>query len=158
MTPDKNGFYVIDGDRYSADFKAYPVQFANNAQVIAIAPGNNAIGTITIQSQTLFLIQQGMFFATNANASQNAGTRLIPLCTVMMIDQGSSYQLTQNPVPVPSLFGDGALPYVWQTPRLCQSLTVLQFQIANFDAAVTYQFRLTLVGQSLYRVAKGSGN
>lgn len=149
-----DGTYEVDGALYVGDTYIYPVLFgAAQTPIVAIAPAGVANGVITVQSQTLFLIQQSMFFADNAAASQNAGNRLLPLCTVTITDNGSGKQLTNSATPVTSIFGTGELPFVWQNPRLCQSLTTLTFVVTNFDAAVTYNLRLVFAGLSLYRVS-----
>lgn len=119
----------------------------------AIAAGavSAAIPT-NIDASAMFLWLNTTYFATTANAAQGANTRVIPLVTVMITDQGSGRQLMDNPIPVDSIAGNGQFPYFLPEPRLIAANSAMQCLYTNFDAAAGYNIRLAFNGYKIYRL------
>lgn len=122
------------------DFFAYELDFP------ALAPGNSQTGSINVQADSDFIWSKGCYFADIAAAAQADATRIIPLCSVLITDSGAGRQLMNGSVPVPSMFGTGELPFILPMQRIFRSQSVITVQVTNFDAAVTYNLRLSFIG------------
>lgn len=77
-------------------------------------------------------------------------TNPIPLITVLVTDTGSSRQLMNAAVPVPSIAGDGKRPYRLLYPRLFRRTTSINFTFQNLDTALTLDLSLVLHGFKVY--------
>ncbi len=154
MRPDQDGFYYvpsIDGRgmmQCIPDFYTYSINF-DLAGGSALAPAANLVSNFTVQAGQYFLWQQSMFMADTAHGATLDGTRIIPNITAQLSDQNSSNILTNTAVPVPSIFGTGQLPFVLPNPRLCMPQSVIQALVTNYDAAVSFNLRLSFVGLAL---------
>ena len=95
------------------------------------------------------LIQMN-YAADIAAAAQTAGTQVIPLMTVAITEASSNRQWQASPVPVPSIFGSGERPWFLPVPRLIPANTTVSVSVANYDAAATYNLRLSFIGYRLY--------
>lgn len=124
---------------------------AAGANALAAAAVSAPVGT-QIDASAMFLWISTCYFATTANAAQGANTRVVPLVTVLIVDQGSGRQLMDNPVPVDSIAGNGQFPYVLPEPRLIAANSTIQFTYTNFDAAAGYNIRMTLNGYKIYKL------
>ena len=118
----------------------------------AVASGASATGNINIQADSDFVLQKLTYYADIAAAAQTANTRVIPNATIVITDTGSGRQLMESAVPIASLFGTGQLPFILPTPRLFQARSTISLIVANFDAAVTYNIRLSFSGYKLYQL------
>jgi hypothetical protein len=52
--------------------------------------------------------------------------------------------------PVPSLFGLGREPYQLKNPRWFRANTQVTVAVSNFDAADTYNLRLSFIGTKFF--------
>lgn len=134
------------GPRYVKEFFTYELDFA------AVANGSSASSSFNIQADSDFVLQKLAYFADIAAAAQTANTRVIPLMTTVITDTGSGRQLMSAAVPVVSLFGTGELPFILPTPRLFQARSNVSVTVANFDAAATYNLKLSFIGYKQYQL------
>ena len=93
------------------------------------------------------------FQADIGGAAFTDSTRVIPNVSVQLTDTGSGRQLMQNPIPIPSIFGWGELPYVLDNPRKFDRNSTIQVAFANFDTAIAYNVRLAFIGYKIYGTA-----
>ena len=127
------------------DFFIYGITFPS------IAPGATATDNIQIQADADFEVQKLTQFSDIAAAAQTVSTQVLPLVTVLIVDSGSGRQLMNEAVAIPALFGDGRIPFILPTPRIFAARSNVTFTLVNFDAAVTYQVRLSLIGTKLFQ-------
>ncbi len=145
VQPQGGGEFSIAGQRYVArDYFSYEEDFAG------VGAGQSASGEILIQADSDFIWQKALFFADVAGAAQEAGTLVFPLMTVQIQDTGSGRLFFEQPVPVPSAFGVGALPFILPVPRLFLARSTVLIEVANFSNATTYNLRLTFAGTKAY--------
>lgn len=136
------------------------------SEAIALAPSTNATDIIQIEADSNFILQKLTQFtvasATFPDLTVNtivfpAGlteeNRVIPAVALQMIDTGSGRQLMQNPIPIPSFFGTGEMPFILPNPRLFQRNSTIQVSYTNFDTVNTYDIRLALIGYKVYGTA-----
>jgi len=128
------------------DFYVYELDFA------ALAVGVPQTNSFTVQADSNFLWQQGCQFTDLAGAVQTASTQVQPLVTVTILDTSSGRQLTSAPSPVPSLFGDGNLPYNLPTPRFFRSNTQVSVTATSYAVAgTTYtNMKLQFIGTKFF--------
>lgn len=131
--------FVVDAFTYEIDFAA-------------IVAGATANGQVTIQADSDFKWLKACYFADLAAAAQTESSRVIPLCTVLITDGGSGRQLMSQAVPVTSIFGIGAIPFILPVPRIFTAKSTVAFQIVNFSAASTYGLRLSLIGAKIFKL------
>jgi hypothetical protein len=124
--------------------------YTYEAQALALGVAAPITDTIQIEADSNFILQKLSAFADLAAAAQLESTRIIPLVTVQLTDTGSGRNLMSNPIPIPSLFGTGALPFVLQNPRIFMRNTTIQVVFTNFSAATTYNLRLAFIGYKVY--------
>lgn len=131
--------------QYVEDYFVYSVNFAD------VDSGESADGNIQIQADSDFKWISGAYYCTIADAVFTAETRPMPNITVQITDSGSGRQLFSNPVPIPSVFGIGILPYMLPIPRIFKARSSIAFAVANFDAAQdNYNIRLALIGTKIF--------
>lgn len=131
-------------DTVRRDFYIY------EAEALAIAPAGSANDIINIEADSDFILQKLTYEADIAAATQTDSTRVVPLVTVQLIDSGSGRQLMQNPIPIPSTFGTGQLPFILPNPRKFLRNSTIQVAFTNFSAATTYNIRLAFLGYKIY--------
>lgn len=131
-------------DNVRRDFYTY------EAQALALAAAGNANDEINIEADSDFIMQKLSYQADIAAAAFTDSTRPIPNVTIQIIDTGSGRQLMQNPIPIPSLFGTGELPFILPNPRKFLRNSTIQVAFNNFDAAVAYNVRLAFIGYKIY--------
>jgi hypothetical protein len=134
-------------DRTRRDFYIY------ESESLALVSGGNSNDIINIEADSDFILQKFAYQADIAAAAFTQNTKPLPLITIQLIDSGSGRQLMQNPVPVTSFMGDGQLPFILPNPRLFLRNSTIQVAYNNFDAAVTYNIRLSFIGYKVYRTA-----
>lgn len=116
----------------------------------SIAAGATSIVQIGIQADADFLILNQTYDANTANAARTASTIVVPNANVLLTDTGSGYQMMDQAVPIPSIFGNGQFPYVLPNPKLMAAKATLQVQVTNYDAAAGYNIQLTFNGVKLF--------
>lgn len=126
------------------DFTVYELDF------LALAPAATSTQAIAIQADSAFAWTKAAYYATIANAAFVENTRPIPSVTVQILDTGSGRQLFNAALPVPSIFGVGQLPFILPVERVFQRRSSMSVTVNNFDAAVTYNLRLSFIGKKIF--------
>ena len=124
--------------------------YTYEAEALALAPAASANDVINIEADSDFMLMKLSFQADIAGAAQTDSTRVIPNAVVQLVDTGSGRQLMQNPIPIPSIFGWGELPFVLDNPRKFLRNSTIQVAFTSFDAAATYNTRLAFIGYKIY--------
>ena len=123
------------------------------AMTEAIAVGGSDNDVINIEADSDFILQKLTFEADLAGAAQDHSTRVIPNVSVQLIDTGSGRQLMQEPIPIPSFFGIGAIPFILPNPRLFMRNSTIQVAFTSFEAVDTPTIRLAFIGYKIYGTA-----
>ena len=134
-------------DKRRRDFYIY------EAEAVAIAVGALVNDTIQIEADSDFILQKLTYEADLAGVAITESTRTVPNVLVQLIDTGSGRQLMQNPIPVPSFFGIGAVPFILPNPRLFMRNSTIQVAFTSFEAAATPTVRLAFIGYKVYTTA-----
>jgi hypothetical protein len=129
------------------DFFVYDVDFT-----AGIPAGSTANGSFTVQADSDFKWLKACYFADIAAAGQEDATRVIPLATILITDQGSGRQLMNLAVPIPSIFGTGQIPFILPVPKIFASKSTVAVTVVNFDAAQDYNLRLSFIGVKVFNV------
>ena len=116
----------------------------------ALAPAATTTVTKRIQTDAIFDWYIGTYFADIASAAQTESTRVIPICTVLIKDLGSSYDLSDAAIPLTSRFGRGELPYILSQPYRFPSGGDISITVSNADPTNTYNIRLVMGGIKIY--------
>jgi len=124
--------------------------YVYEAQTLILAVGGAANDVINIEADSDFILQKLSYEADLAGVAQTHGARIVPNVTVQLIDTGSGRQLMQNPVPIPSIFGSGELPFILPNPRLFMRNSTIQVAFASFEVAATPSIRLAFIGYKMY--------
>ncbi len=133
--------------RDRTDFYTY------EAEALGLVAGAAANDIITIEADSNFVLQKLNYIADIAAAAFTDDTRPIPLVTIQLTDTGSGRNLMSNPIPIPSLFGTGQLPFILPNPRVFLRNSTIQVAFVNFDAAAAYNVRLAFIGYKIYTSA-----
>ena len=96
------------------------------------------------------MIQAQAQFSDIAAAIQTDSSRVIPVATVLITDSGSGRQFMDSDVPVASIFGTGALPFVLPQPKIVSARSNLTVKVTNLTAGTTYNIRLAFIGVKLF--------
>jgi len=143
-----------NGKRPNIEFFTYSANFSN---ANLTAAGGTETQTIQIQNDSDFVIVAAHYMADIAAAAQLDGTRVIPLCTVLMTNGATNRLLSamasstaaNQGIPVPAFFG-GREPLYLPKPLVLPRNSTFQIQVWNYDAAVAYNLRLSLVGYKVF--------
>lgn len=133
------------GARIFRDFFSYSVSFA------ALAAAASADGQINIQADSDFELQKWTYFADIAAAPQTEDSRVLPLVTLQVTDQGVGRQMFSAAQPIPGIMGDGRIPFILPTTKVFTAKATVLLTVANFSAATTYNIRLMLIGAKIFR-------
>ena len=115
-----------------------------------LTAGATVTNQLAIQSDAPFLVQAQTYTANVAAAGQTASSATYPIASVLITDTGSGMQLSNQAVPVTSLFGNGQFPFVLPEPLLLAARTNLQIAVTNSDAAQAYNLTLNFHGVKLF--------
>lgn len=110
----------------------------------------NVPSQVSIQADADFLILTQTYDCNTANAARTANNIVIPNVSVTLTDTGSGYQMMDQAVNVPAIFGNGQFPFVLPNPKLMPAKATLQVLASNFDAAAGYNLFLYFNGVKLY--------
>lgn len=135
----------VPRSQFVEDFFVYNVNYAD------IAPGDTQQGNIQIQADSAFKWTAAAMQADTDEAAYTEATRPLPLCTLQIVDTGSGRQLFFNPLPIETIFGSGGLPFILPVPRIFMARSNISLTLTNFDAAVTYNVRLQLIGTKVFQ-------
>ncbi len=115
-----------------------------------LTAGATVTNQLPIQSDAPFLVQAQTYTANVAAAGQTASSATYPIASVLITDTGSGMQMSNQAVPVTSLFGNGQFPFVLPEPLLLAARTNLQIAVTNSDAAQAYNLTLNFHGVKLF--------
>jgi hypothetical protein len=125
--------------------------FVYRINFLAVAPAGAPTDVIRFDSQSDFLWIKATYQADIAAAVQTDSTRqLAANVDVQLQAGGSDKNLFQAPVPIPSVFGYGALPFVLPFPHRFARNSELTVSLTNREAATTYNIRLAFIGWKDY--------
>ena len=124
--------------------------FTYTANFLAIAAAGVVSVNVPIQADADFMIQAQAQFSDIAAAIQTDSSRVIPVATVLITDSGSGRQFMDSDVPVASIFGTGALPFVLPQPKIVSARSNLTVKVTNLTAGTTYNIRLAFIGVKLF--------
>lgn len=132
--------------------------YVYEAQAIALAASGTITDTIQIEADSSFILQKLAMHpvapAATAIAANALGLvesqRIIPNLAIVITDTGSGRQLMPAPIPLPSLFGTGALPFILPNPRLFMRNSTISIAFTNLDATNAYSARLAFIGYKVY--------
>jgi hypothetical protein len=103
----------------------------------ALAPGATGNTSVQIDAGTDFYWIATTIQADLQGAALTSGADIIPLVTVLINDTGTSRNLMNAPVPLPSLAGNGREPYRLVRPRLFRANSIVNFTFTSYVAAGT---------------------
>jgi hypothetical protein len=103
----------------------------------AVAPGATANTSIQIDAGTDFYWIGTTVQADIAEAALTESTDIIPLVTLLINDTGTSRNLSNAPVPMGSICGDGKRPYRLVRPRLFRANSIINLTFVSYVAAGT---------------------
>lgn len=133
------------GPAIYTDFFSFTISFAS------LAAGASTDGQIQIQSDSDFKLQKWTYFADIGGAAQTESSRVLPLITMQVTDQGSGRQLFSAPEAIPAIMGDGRIPFILPTTKVFAAKSTILFTVANFSVGTTYNLRLMLIGAKIFR-------
>lgn len=118
--------------------------------VISLAPAATGSTQFQIEAASNFVWVKAAFIADIAGAAQTDATRIVPNVDVQLQTTGSDKNLFQNFVPIPSVFGDGRLPFVLPFPMVLTANSILRADFQSREAANTLNIRLAFIGWKDY--------
>lgn len=122
---------------------------------VTLTAGQSLPTTINIDAGNDFYWFASTYEADVAGVSFDATTnqRVYPLINVVITDSGSQRQLMNAAVPLPTIAGDGNLPYRLLLPRMFQANSIIQFAWTSFEATRADTIRFVMHG---WRMPKGT--
>lgn len=126
------------------EFYVYGIDFE------AVAAGTPANGSIQVQADSNFELQKLSFFADIALGDQEQATRVLPLITVQFTDTGTGRQMFNTPIAIPSIMGDGQIPFILPTTKTFQANASILVTLANYSSATDYNVRISLIGSKVF--------
>jgi hypothetical protein len=139
-----------DGLRQESHIRNLRAFYSYSLTFTAVAPGATATDSFNIEANSDFIWTKATYFADIAAAAQTDGTRVVPLTTLELIDTGSAYQLFSEPQPIPNVFGTGRIPFLVNPAYRFAKNATMRGVLVNFDAAATYNVRLSFIGYRDY--------
>ena len=132
--------------------------YVYEAQCLALPLSASVTDIIQIEADSSFILQKLAYFPTplvfGAIAASVLGLvesqRLLPPVAIVITDTGSGRQLMPAPIPIPSLFGSGALPFILPNPRLFMRNSTIQVTFTNLDTTNAWTVRLAFIGYKVY--------
>lgn len=135
---------------FEVDFATTITQGAVNVFPAPAAAGGQSTGNFLVDTSSPFVLVSTAYQADIAGAAVTVSTRPAPNVVITIQDQSSNRNWMNGPVPIPSIFGIGTLPYFWPQPRLLPGNTNVQMTLTNYDVASVPNIRLTFQGYRLY--------
>lgn len=120
--------------------------YVYNFQFNALAPAAQASVSTQIEADSNFILTKITGFADVAAAAQTDATRVIPLVTLQVFDTGSGRNLLNGETAWGNIVGTGELPYILPIKRKWKANSNIRVSVTNFDAALTYNLRLSFSG------------
>lgn len=120
--------------------------YVYNAIFLALANGTQRAVSIAIEADANFVLMKLSGFASIANAAQTYNTRVVPLVDLQITDTGSGRNLLNGDTAWSNIVGWGEIPYILPLRRKFKANSAIRVSATNFDAAVTYDLRLSFSG------------
>ena len=121
--------------------------FYSTPLIASLAAGANSIQQVNIQADGDFIIMKTMYFCEYTGAGDvTDATRPMPPITVDVTDNGSGTRLTREPLFIGSFAGYGALPMIWNAPRLVRANSSIEVVFNNLGATAVENVQLTFAG------------
>jgi hypothetical protein len=109
-------------------------------------------GLINIDADSDFYCVAFSYQADIAAAALTESTNVIPLLTLLITDTGSGKSLSNTPLPIASIAGDGKRPYRLVRPRVFLSNATVQLNWTSYVAAgTTYNITFVMHGYKIYK-------
>lgn len=132
--------------------KLYTEFFAFASTRKAVAAGAaNVTDFIQLQADADFLIEKITFMADIAGAAQTDSSRVVPNVLVLLTSTSSSKALTNVAVPISSIAGYGALPFILPKPYYLTGNSTLQIQYTSNEAVNANNIQMVFIGRKVYR-------
>jgi hypothetical protein len=136
---------------FQVDFCTTITQGSGNVFAAPTAAGALPVtGNFIVDTSAPFMLVSQCYQADVAGAAVTVSTRPAPNVVITMQDQSSNRNWQNGGVPIPSIFGNGTLPYFLPQPRLIPANTNVQMTVTNYDAASVPNIRLSFHGYRLY--------
>lgn len=111
-----------------------------------------ATGIINIDADSDFYCVAFSYQADIAGAILTESTNPIPLLTLQINDTGSGKSLSNVPLPIGTMAGDGKRPYRLVRPRVFLSNATVQLNWTAYQAAgTTYNITFVMHGYKVYK-------
>lgn len=120
--------------------------YVYNVLFTAIAPAGVQTQNVAIEADANFILVKLSGFADIAAAAQTYNTRVVPLVTLQITDTGSGRNLLNGDTAWSNIVGWGEIPYILPIRRKFKANSTIRVQATNFDAAATYNLRLSFSG------------
>jgi hypothetical protein len=116
-----------------------------------LAAAASAQQQVLIQNDSDFECRRISWYATIANAAFVSAAIPVPSVTAVLTDSGSGRNLENNPVPL-VMIGYGPLqqPFDLAWPKIFTRNSSITLTLTNFDAAASYNIRVTLHGRKIF--------
>lgn len=125
--------------------------FVYRLNFLAVAPAGTPSDTVRFDSASDFFWIKATYEADIAAAVQTDSTRQLAANVDCQLQSGGSDKnLFQGPVPIPSIFGTGTLPFVLPFPQKFARNSELTVSLISREAATTYNIRLAFIGWKDY--------
>ncbi len=128
------------------DFYTYETNFDG------LAAGTDASQQINIQADSDFELQKLTYFADIGAAAQTDSTRVVPLCSFLILDSGSGRQLMDQSVPLANLAGTGQIPFILPNPKIFAARSVVTITLNNFSVGTTYNVKVSFIGVKRFKM------
>lgn len=117
----------------------------------ALAAAATAQQQLLIQNDSDFECRRISWYATIANAAFVSAAIPVPSVTAIITDSGSGRNLENAAVPL-SQIGYGPLqePFDLPWPKIFTRNSTVTLTLANFDAAASYNLRVTMHGRKIF--------
>lgn len=103
-----------------------------------LAPAGSTTLTFNLDGESDFFWDKGAYYVDIASAAFTDSTRPVAGLLITVTDTQSTQPLMNNPTPVPSVFGTGALPFVLPIRHIFYSKATVKLQLQNITAGATY--------------------
>lgn len=123
--------------------------FTYMSPVFAFTAAATQSGNIPIQADADFVLITTQYFVNVAAAAQTNATRSLFNGTLLITDTGSGKQLSNAPVPVEDLFGNGQFPFVWPQPYMFRANSNIALQVTQIETT-TQSLYLAFCGIKVY--------
>jgi len=140
--------------KYWLDAFNYVVNFVTPNQLAASA--TQTLNFI-VQNDSAFSICKTTYIITTTGNAFSAelqpfGSGLttggVPVL-VTLTDSGSGRSMSDNPIPIDSIYGTGQLPYIWQLPKVLDPNGTFSITLQNL-VATAWHVRLTHSGYKIF--------